>query len=440
METAEKTTNERKRDSADAMELMLIEALDKRDKLEEERWKSRLAKLSEPDREPVSDVLDVIDEHARRTTRPHSDPDSEIRISRNQPTDPLYERLYARHPCLKAWRTPDLDHWNAQWMRAFVARNLTMQQLCMDKLGEVSGLGRAVTTYAEGALDSSDPTAILDGTAGSLLPQPFANVVIIARDEVAVLPALVLGLTMTSGTLRVPTASAFTVEMVAEGATSDEAGPTAASVMMKAQKMSGFAKITVEALADAAFNVMSLLGQRAGMAMGALEDVQICTSDGTAPNISAKIAGGNVDEATTTVLIYEDLVALYFALGKVYRTNSVWLANSVTLTLLSTLMDGNDHPILKFPTQQPNVVSDAPGAIGSLFNKPVFEVPLVDGTLMFGDPSGYGFARRQGLTVASSTESSFSADVVDLKFTERIDGQLLDAVALKQMADLATVA
>ncbi len=404
------------------------EVLQKRDNTLRGELKSSILGLLKPEREEVADIL------------PDTERDEPTIVSRTQPTDPLYHRLHRENPRLKEWRTPDLDWWNVQWLRGFIFKDRSKQEYALEKLGEVSGLGRAVTTYSEGALDVSDETAILDGSAGSLLPQPFANVVLIARDAVAVMANLVQSITMTSASLRVPTASAFTVEMVAEGSTSDEAGPTAASVMMKVEKMSGFAKISMETLADAAFNVIGMLSQRAGSAFGALEDTQICTTDGTPPNISAKIAGGNVDEATSTVLIYEDLVKLLFALGKVYRTQAVWLANSVTLTLLSTLMDGNSKPVLQFPNEQPNVISDAPGAIGTLFRKPVFEVPLADGTLIFGDPAGYGFARRQGLTIASSTESSFSADVVDLKFTQRIDGQMLDAVALKQMAALATVA
>ena len=415
------------------IESLFSQMLEKRDAERQARLRKAILELSEPQTE----TLDRL-EGTQEGGTPERKAASGVRISRTQPTDPLYERLFRKNPALKGHRSPDLDHWNAHWLRAYVGRNQLEQQRAIDHLTKITG--RAVTTYAEGALDASDPTAILSGSAGSFLPQPLANVVEIARDEVAVLAMLVQNFTMTSGTLRIPTASAFTVEMAAEGATSDEAGPTAASVMMKAQKMSGFAKITVEALADSAFNLVSLLGGRAGRAMGALEDVQICTTDGVAPNISGAIAGGNVDEATTTVLTYEDLVTLYFALGKVYRTNAVWLANSVTLTLLSTLMDGNDHPVLKFPNQQANVISDAPGAIGSLFNKAVYEVPLADGTLIYGDPSGYAFARRQGITIASSSESSFAADVVDFKITQRIDGQLIDAVALKQMAALATVA
>ncbi len=411
----------------DEFALLVKDALETRDDRLREEFRTGLLALSEPQRDDVKDIL------------PDTKRDEAPIVSRKQPMDPLYERLYRANPITRDWRTPDLDHYNAQWFRSHVRKDRNGMAQAIEKLGEVSGMGRAVTTYSEGDI-SADPTGVLDGSAGDWLPQPLANVVEIARDEVAVLPSRVENLVMTSGTLRVPTAAAFTVEMVAEGATSTAAGPAAASVMLKAQKMSGFAKMSIEALADAAFNLISLLASRAGRAMGALEDVEICTSDGSAPSISGKLEGGNVAEATSTVLIYEDLVTLLFALGKVYRTNAIWLGNAFTMTLLSTLMDGNSQPILKLPGQQPNVISDAPGAIGTLFGKGVFEVPLANGELIFGDPKGYVFARRSGIAIASSTESSFSSDLVDLKITQRLDGELIDVLAFKQMSGLATVA
>jgi len=405
------------------------EVLDARDARQREAVKSTLAALAKPDR--------TIAERIDPTPSGDASEPGPI-VSRNQPTDPLYSRLHRDQPNLSDYRNADLDHWNAEFLRGMVTRDRSRQQVARDKAHAIVG-ERAVTSYLEGALDASDPTAILDGTAGSLLPQPLAAVISIARDNASVLPGVVQNLTLTSGTLRVPTASAFTTEMVAEGSTSDEAGPTFASVMLKAQKAQAFAKISIEALADAAFNMVSLLAQRAGTSIGALEDTQICTSNGTAPNISAAISGGNVDEAVSGTLSYADIVTLYFALGKTYRTNAVWLGDGTTLTLLSKLLDGNNLPILRFPNQQVNAITDVPGAIGSLYNKPVYEVPLASGTLIFGDPTGYVFARRQGITAATSEHADFASDLVQFKFTERIDGNMVDSVALKQMSGLTTV-
>jgi len=422
VEEGERTEGEPKSAGGEGIASLFATALENREAAVLEEMRSEIAKLGQPRR-------------AVSTTRP-STPSrgSDHVVSRNQPTDPLYRALYRKNAELREVRTPDLDHWGAKWFQGLVARDRTLMQLAKDKLNAITG--RAVTSYLEGDVSGTD---LLDGTAGDALPQNVNAVVAIARDSAAVLAPLVQNITLTSATQRVPTANAFTTGMVAEGATSTGAGPTVASVMFKAQKAQAFAKVSVEAMADAAFNLMSLLAVKAGSSLGALEDTQICTSNGTTPNITAAIVGQNVDEASTTVLVYEDLVKLYFALGKAYRTSPIWLGNAVTLRLVSQLVDGNSNPVLSFPGAA-NVVTDVVGATGFIFNKPVYEVPLADGQLIFGDPSGYGFGRRAGITAAASEHADFASDLIQLKFTERYDGNMLDAVALKQMSALATVA
>jgi len=335
----------------------------------------------------------------------------------------------------KADRTPELDHFGAEWFIGLAEKDGARMARARDAINKV--YSRADTLI--GALDASDPTAVLSGTGGHLLPQNVANVVSIARDKTSVLPGLVMNLDLSGGTLRVPSAGSASAEMVSEGSVASQGEPTYASDMLKAQKAQVYMQASVEQLKFSAFNLMGIIGDRAGKALGALEDVEICTSDGSAPSISEAIAGGNVAEATSTVLIYEDLVTLYFSPTQVYRTNGVWLANSVTLQLLGKLMDGNDHPILSTPGM-PSPVGNTPGLVGHIFGKPVYEVPLADGKLIFGDPQSYVFARAGGIEAKASTESSFTSDLVDFKFTEFFDGRILDDVGLKQMADLATVA
>lgn len=397
---------------------------------------SRLDELSTPDRSTVESL------GIGNTPHPMDDTSTTI-VSRNQPNDSLYARIIKRTPELADWRSPDQDYWGREWLLGMAQNDSHKRVEAEDKLVKINA---RVGTNLIGDLDVSDPTAVLGGNAGHLLPQNVAALVNIAKDAVSVLPGLVMPLQLTSGTLRVPTAGAATAAMVAEGSTTSNLTPPFASEMLTPHKAQAFMKASVELIADSAFNVMSIYAQRAGTSIGALEDVQIATSNGTAPNITEALSGGNINEATTTVLIYEDLVTLFFALAQVYRTNAVWAANSVTLTLLSQLMDGNDHPILSLPGAVAPTTSGVGGAaeaglIGSVFGKRVYEAPFVDGTLIFGDlGAGYGFGRRSAIVAESSTHADFASDLVQFKFTERIDGRIIDTVAIKQMADLATVA
>jgi HK97 family phage major capsid protein len=359
-------------------------------------------------------------------------------VSYSQPTDPLYRSLHARKPQYREVRTPDLDHWNATWLKAFLARDMTTMRMAEAKSNEAAGI-RATTLG--GALDATDPTAIASGTGGHLMPQSYSDLVQIAREAAAVIAPLCQNFTTEGLTLRVPTGGAVTADTIAEGASGAQGEQTFASEMLILHKLGCRCIASEEMLQDTAFNLMQVYGERAGAAIGAAEDVQICTTDGVAPNLTEAIAGGNVDEATTTVLIYEDLNTLFFALGKAYQPSSVFLAGTVVCTLLSNLMDGNDHPILKVPGNAPTPVTDAtPQAIGTVLGRPVYHVPLADGTLILGDLRGYGFVRKGGIFASMSTEVGFATDTIQFKFYERVDGRIIDDVAMKQMAALATVA
>ena len=109
------------------------------------------------------------------------------------------------------------------------------------------------------------------------------------------------------------------------------------------------------------------------------------------------------------------------------------------MTLLSNMMDGNDHPVLKVPSSPPLPISDTPGANGFVLGRPIFHVPIAAGVLLLGDLRGYGFVRKGGIVASMSTEVGFATDTVQFKFTERVDGRIIDDVAMKQMAGLTTV-
>ncbi len=412
--------------AANEIKLLFADAIAQRRQADLKAIADSIAGLAKPRTETVEDVLP-----GNEQTR------QEPIITRNQPSDQLYRTLYAQSPNMRDARTPDLDHWNVQWLKAFLRNDRVAMQVAKSKLAAISGIRG---TTLGGVLDASDPTAIVDGTGGHLLPQEFANVVEIARQAASVVAPLCTNFTTSGSTLRVPTAGAVTAVTASEGAAPTAAEPTFTSEMLILHKIGARMIASIEMLEDSSFNLMQIYATRAGEGIGAKEDEQICATDASTPNLTEKIAGGNVAEATTTVLIYEDLNTLYFALGKAYQRNATFLAGTVVMTLLSNMMDGNDHPVLKLPGGAPLPISDTPGAMGTVLGRPIFHVPLADGTLILGDLRGYGFVRKGGIVASMSTEVGFATDTVQFKFTERVDGRIIDDVAMKQMADLATVA
>ena len=404
--------------------------IERRERNTLEGLSAEIAKLAlTPDRSDVAEVVDGGRVHPERVNTV---------VAYRQPTDPLYRQLHTQHPAMREARTPDQDHWNAHWLRAWLNHDHVSMRMAAAKADEAGGF-RATTLG--GVLDTSDPTAIADGTGGHLLPQSFSNVVQIARQAAAVVAPLCTNFTTDGLTLRVPTSGAVTADTVAEGASGAQAEPTFASEMLILHKIGVRMIASEEMLMDSAFNLMQIYAQRAGEGIGAAEDLQICTSAGSSPDLTEKLSGVNVAEATSTVLIYEDLNTLFFALGKAYQPNSTFLGGTVVAKLLSNMMDGNDHPTLKIPDRAPTPVTDAtPEAIGSVIGRPFFHVPLADGDLILGDLRGYGFVRKGGIFASMSTEVGFATDTIQFKFYERVDGRIIDTVAMQQMSGLATVA
>jgi HK97 family phage major capsid protein len=77
-------------------------------------------------------------------------------------------------------------------------------------------------------------------------------------------------------------------------------------------------------------------------------------------------------------------------------------------------------------------------SIGSIFGRPVYHVPAVAGDLIFGDLRSYGVVRKGGLEAKVSHEVGFASDTVQFKFTQRMDGQMLDVAGIWELRDIAT--
>ncbi len=358
-------------------------------------------------------------------------------VSRCQPSDPLYRTLLRGQPQYKGARDPDQDHWNAEWLRALRRNDRVALAVARDE-GD-KAYQRA--NLLEGVLDASDPTAILDGSGSSLLPQSYANVVEIAKGAAAVIAPLCTNFTTTGSTLRVPTVAAVTAVTASEGAAPAEANPTVASVMMILTKLGARIILSDELLDDSAFNVMQIMGARVGEGIGVLEDTQILTTNGSSPNITGALSGGDVSEVTANSLYYLDLATLFFAAGKAYQPNGVWLAGTLVATILTNLTDGNGNQVLQTAGLPMGPVTDVgtPTSIGAIFGRPVYHVPATAGDLIFGDPRAYGWVKKGGIEAKVSTDVGFASDTVQFKFTQRCDGQMLDAVGLKEIAGITTL-
>jgi HK97 family phage major capsid protein len=210
--------------------------------------------------------------------------------------------------------------------------------------------------------------------------------------------------------------------------------------MMILTKLGARIILSDEMLSDSAFNVMQLTGERVGQGIGLLEDTQILTTNGSSPNITGALVGQDVTEETSTELGSGDLATLFFAAGKAYQANGTWLAGTLVATLLTNLVDGNGNQVLQTAANARGPVTDVQtgNSIGSIFGRPVYHVPAVAGDLIFGDLRCYGVVRKGGLEAKVSHEVGFASDTVQFKFTQRMDGQMLDVAGIWELRDIAT--
>lgn len=346
-----------------------------------------------------------------------------------------YSALYRQlDPAMRELRSPDFDHWAKQWFVAKYRGDHAGLIEASVKLNE--GWGQRADIL-EGAADSGG--GIGAGTGADLLPHPLGQVIMTARDKVNKIRRFALPAQMTSQTLQIPTFGAVTSYMVTEGATATQGEPDPGSVMFRANKMQAYAIASNEFVDDTAFNVVTLLANRAGSSLGALEDVQAGTSNGSAPNISAALTGGNVAETTSTQLGFVDLRLLYFAVPQEYRDGAIWLGDANMMSGISSFVDSTGKPILQAFIDPPAPVTDDPGAIGTIFGKRVYEFPLAAGILFFGNVgAGYVWASRAGITAEVSRDVLFASDRTAWKFTQRIDGNVVDQAGMKQAAGITS--
>jgi HK97 family phage major capsid protein len=342
--------------------------------------------------------------------------------TRSSPTDPLYRRLPEDE---REWRNPDSDHYMAQWIRGRAYNDRATMLQAHAKLEQM--FPRAVMTEGT-ALGTG---AVATGTGAELVPRPLQNVVMIARDRIAKMRRFATIYQMTTQETNIPTAAAMTAAMVLEGTGAAQSEPAIAQVPLIAHVAGVQARATKELVEDAAYNLVTILSTRGGTALGKLEDEEFLKAGtGTKPHVT-KISGTGYVLQTGAALAYTDMLGIYHTCGQQYRGNAVWFISSSVLQLLGNVRDGMGRPMYQGMTETPAAITDDPGAAGTIFRKPVYEMDLTSGDIFFGDPSQYAIGDRRGITIEVSNDARFLTREVVWMITERIAGNNTDTAAMQ---------
>jgi HK97 family phage major capsid protein len=188
--------------------------------------------------------------------------------------------------------------------------------------------------------------------------------------------------------------------------------------------------LTKELISDAVIpaSITSYITKLISTAIGEEEDKVFAAGNGSSKPTGIDAYNATVPRSVTTaanIVDTDSLISAVYKLGSMYRKNAIWLMNSLTLTKVMQLKDGQNRNIF---------LADATGPMaGTLLGKQVFEQnDLPQSRIWFGDLKGYWIGVREGISVMQSEEATiagyslFERNEVAIRVEERIDGEMAD--------------
>lgn len=285
------------------------------------------------------------------------------------------------------------------------------------QLQKVNELIRASNPMSEGT----------DADGGYLVPDEFSTLVITKlsaipkmRQYATVIPTLRDKLHVASDDTNA------TVSWESEGATPTDQKATLTENVLTPYKLKVLSILSEELVSDAHVSVIDYLASQFAQLLGAEEDKQFFTGNGSSKPTGLRTYSPSASNAQAgSSLAYSDILTLFMSLAEQYRTNGVFATSPTGIRLLMGLADSNSRPIF--------MPSWEAGKPATLFGRPLIEVadwPTNLGAhsntteIWFGDLSQYVIADRQGLQISVSTERYWDSDQVGIKAIKRIDGEL----------------
>ena len=270
-----------------------------------------------------------------------------------------------------------------------------------------------------------------DSEGGYLVPDEFETTLIQSLDEESIIRQLANVITTSFGDKKIPVvASKGTASWTDEEASMNESDDSFGVVNIGAHKLSTMIKVSEELLNDSVFNLETYIAREFARRIGRAEEEAFLTGNGTGKPIGVLVSGEvGVTAASATAITVDELIDLYYSLREPYRRNAVFVTNDATVKAIRKLKDGNGQYLW-----QPSIQAGQPDTI---LNRPVRTsvfVPTmasVAKVIAFGDFSYYWVADRQGRSFQRLNELYAATGQVGFRATQRVDGKLVLAEAIK---------
>lgn len=269
---------------------------------------------------------------------------------------------------------------------------------------------------------------------GYLVPDEYEKTLIEALEEQNIFRQLAHVIRTSSGDRKIPVvASKGSAQWIDEEAAYPESDDAFGQVSIGAYKLATMMKISEELLNDSVFNMPAYIAKEFARRIGAAEEEAFFTGNGTGKplGILAATGGAGVGQTTAsaTAITFDEVMDLFYALRAPYRGKAVFIMNDSTVKTLRKLKKGTGEYIW-----QPAVTAGTPDTI---LNRPVYtsaympEVATGNKTILFGDLSYYWVADRQSRSFKRLNELFAATGQVGFLASERVDGKLILAEAVK---------
>ncbi|MCL2604316.1 MAG: phage major capsid protein [Defluviitaleaceae bacterium] len=276
-----------------------------------------------------------------------------------------------------------------------------------------------------------------DTSGGYLVPEEFANELIIALEEQNIFRQIARIVRTSSDKLKVPVATAVgTASWIDENEVIPESESTFSQITLNAYKLGTMMRSSTELVEDSAFNIQSYIAQEFARRIGSREEEAFCLGDGTGKptGIFGGTGGAQEGASATTTINFDNMIDLFYSLKPPYRNRAVFLVNDSTMKVLRKIKSGDGQYIW-----QPSVKEKTPDTI---LGRPVYVSPYAPEMaedaypVAFGDFNYYWIADRRDIRFRVLNELYAERDQIGFFATERIDGKLIlpEAIKLLKMA------
>ena len=279
-----------------------------------------------------------------------------------------------------------------------------------------------------------------DSEGGYLVPDEYERTLVEALEEENVFRQMAKVIQTSSGDRKIPVvASKGTASWIDEEGAFPESDDSFGQVSIGAYKLGTMIKVSEELLNDSVFDLQSYISREFARRIGAKEEEAFFTGNGTGKPLGILAATGGaetgVTAASATAVTADELIDLFYSLKSPYRKKSVWVLNDSTIKSIRKLKDTNGQYLW-----QPSLVAGTPDTILGRPVKTSAYMPAIAAgakSIVFGDFSYYWIADRQGRSFKRLNELFAATGQVGFLASQRVDGRLILAEAVKVLAQKA---